>query len=164
MAKTENTTQETIDEAVALIATGHALGLNTPTPTGMTIWSVRTGFLGEEDQETEIDEGKHPVYPTEEAARIALANILLHSYAAGKATAPWNTHLEYEEVNLGSKEEASRAETWLASHTASEIVTEYYERYSGEWYQIQESTVVAPILTNYESALKATWLLRNVEE
>ncbi len=148
---TGKTTQEDIDDAIALIATGHALGLKIPVPAGMTLWGVSTGFLGEDDSD---DDGQNSVklYSTEDDAYRGLANQILHNYVSGDALAPWNNHINGS-GKLDSDEEIANAEKWLKEHDAVDVVEDYYGRYSGEWKNICEVVVASPQPMNYRVTL-----------
>ncbi len=134
-AETTRPTTGSLDDMRAVldvISTAAGLGIEFPTPSGMSVWVVTQA----EEDHSWIDISVHP---TEESAVAELAWQVLGAWAEdGRTALPWNQDLE----NYGSEEESiSRANDWISKNGNSKLVDLYFEANPNFYYSIRHETV-----------------------
>jgi len=121
----------TLEEAKDILATGIAMGLNTPAIPGMVAWRVDILDTSIFDP-MEAGGVTLGFYPTQKAAMRALARWVVRdliSIEEAGLEAPWETAGE-------------SADQWLSSRTAADIVNEYFVGSESEFYEIKEIRIM----------------------
>lgn len=137
----------TVQDAIDLIAAAGALGMDLPTPAGLTVWTVECGSF----EETTATLGP---YSSEAAAMTALRNWIVDQWDLPD-TGPWSTSADSDSDDApdidpdddGSRpvldpELAAARAAWLAEHSDADVRAAYAAQYRNEWTRVLPGKVL----------------------